>query len=67
MFITIHAKKSAISNHNDSIVTYLDDSSKDNNKLYWKLMKESCNIKLSNEIPQIEINNVNGVKYVSIL
>ena len=45
MFITIHAKKSAISNHYDSIVTYLDDSSKDNNKLYWKLMKESFNIK----------------------
>ena len=24
-------------------------------------MKESFNIKLSNEIPQIQINNVNGV------
>ena len=54
-------KKHAISNYYDSIDTYLDDSSKDNNKLYWKLMKESFNIKLSNEIPQIEINNVNGV------
>ena len=54
-------KKHAISNYYDSIDTYLDDSSKDNNKLYWKLMKESFNIKLSNEIPQIQINNVNGV------
>ena len=47
-------KKHAISNYYDSIDTYLDDSSKDNNKL-------SFNIKLSNEIPQIQINNVNGV------
>ena len=54
-------KKHAISNYYDSIDTYLDDSSKDNNKLYWKLMKESFNIKLSNDIPQIQIYNGNGV------
>ena len=48
-------KKHAISNYYDSIDTYLDDSSKDNNKLYWKLMKESFNIKLSNEIPQYKL------------
>ena len=38
-----------------------NQTSKDNNKLYWKLMKELFNIKLSNEFPQIQINNVNGV------
>ena len=54
-------KKHALSNYYDSIDTYLDDSSKDNNKLYWKLMKESFNIKLSNDIPQIQIDNGNGV------
>ena len=54
-------KKHAISNYYDSIDVYLDDSSKDNNKLYWILMKDSFNIKLSNEIPPIQINGDNGV------
>jgi hypothetical protein len=40
-------KKHEISNYYDNIETYLDDSSKDNTKLYWKLMKDSFNMKLS--------------------
>ena len=54
-------KKHAISDYYDSIDTYLDDSSKDNNKLFWKLMKESFNIKLLNKIPKIQIDNADGV------
>jgi hypothetical protein len=50
-------KKYAISNYYDNIETYLDDSSKDNTKLYWKLMKDSFNMKLSNEIPPIQVND----------
>ena len=48
-------------NYFDSIDEYLDDSSKDNNKLYWKLMKESFNIKLCNEIPPLHMNGENDV------
>lgn len=51
-----------MANYYDNIVTYLEDSSKNNNKLYWTLMKDSFNIKLSNEIPPIEIYNDKGGK-----
>jgi hypothetical protein len=53
-------KKHAIANYYDNIETYLDDSSKDNTKLYWKLMKGSFNMKLSNEIPPIQVNDDTG-------
>lgn len=43
-------KKHAISNYYDNIETYLDDSSKNNTKLYWKLMKDSFHMKLSTEL-----------------
>ena len=56
--ITIHA----ISNYYDNIEVYLEDSSKNNNKLSWRLMKDSFNIKLSNEIPPIQIFNDRGIK-----
>ena len=55
-------KKHAISNYYDNIEVYLDDSSKNNNKLYWRLMKDSFNIKSSNEIPPIQIFDDRGIK-----
>ena len=57
-------KKYAISNYYDNIETYLDDSSKENTKLYWKLMKDTFNMKLCNEIPPIQVNDNTGVNKV---
>ena len=55
-------KEHAILNYYDNIEVYLEDSSKNYNKLYWRLMKDSYNIKLSNEIPPIQIFNERGIK-----
>lgn len=51
-----HMKKHALSNYYDNIEFHLDEAFKDNNNLYWKLMKDTFKTKsiLSSDIPPIQ-------------
>ncbi|XP_062594120.1 uncharacterized protein LOC134255611 [Saccostrea cucullata] len=53
-------KKYAIANYYDSIEMHRVDANKNNNKLYWKLMKDAFNVKSSNDIPPLQITTDNG-------
>ena len=44
-------KKYALSNYYDSIDFYISDASINNNKLYWKLLKDVFRAKPTNDIP----------------
>jgi hypothetical protein len=58
-------KKHALKNYYDNIDVYINDASKDNNKLYWKLMKDVFQTKPSREIPPIRHTADNGdIKYI---
>lgn len=56
-------KKQAFSNYYDNIETFIDDSSKSNNKLYWKLLKDVFQTKTASEIPPLQYtDDKNNVK-----
>ena len=58
-------KKHALQNYYDNINVYINNASKDNNKLYWKLVKDVFQTKLTNEIPPLKYTSANGdTKYV---
>ena len=46
-------KKHAIANYYDNIDSYLRDANKNNQKLYWKLLKDTFHTKSTTEIPPI--------------
>ena len=53
-------KKHALLNYYDNIESYIDDASKNNNKLYWKLLKDVFHTKPGNELPPIKYTDSNG-------
>ena len=53
-------KKHAINNYYNNLEFTLLDSSKNNSKLYWKLLKNVFNVKSSSEIPPLQYSNDNG-------
>ena len=53
-------KKHAFSNYYDNIETYIDDASKSNNKLYWKLLKDVFQSKPNNGLPPLRYMDSNG-------
>lgn len=56
-------KKQAFSNYYNNIETFIDDSSKSNNKLYWKLLKDVFQTKTASEIPPLQYtDDKNNVK-----
>ena len=57
-------KKHAIENYYNSLELSLLDSSKNNSKLYWKLLKNVFNVKSSSEIPPLQFLNKNGEQSV---
>ena len=58
-------KKHAILNYYNNIETHLNDCSKNNNKLYWKLIKEVFQVKSNNEIPPIQFTSENGSNIIA--
>lgn len=56
-------KKQAFSNYYDNIETFIDDSSKSNYKLYWKLLQDVFQTKTTSEIPPLQYtDDKNNVK-----
>lgn len=58
-------KKHALSNYYDNIELHLDEAFKDNNKLYWKLMKDTFKTKPSSDIPPIHHVSDKGEQFVA--
>ena len=58
-------KKHAIENYYNSLELSLLYSSKNNSKLYWKLLKNVFNVNSSSEIPPLQFLNKNGEQSVA--
>ena len=56
-------KKHAFFNYHDNKETYIDDASKNNHKLNWKLLKDAMcffNNRTVNDIPPLSLTESNG-------
>ena len=58
-------KKYALSNYYDSIDFYISDASINNNKLYWKLLKDVFRAKPTNDIPPLEYTTETGERIIA--
>lgn len=58
-------KTHALSNYYDNIEFHLDEAFKDNDKLYWKLMKDTFKTKSSSDIPPIQHVSDKGEHFVA--
>ena len=52
--------KHAIANYYDNIDSYLRDANKNNQKLNWKLLKDTFHTNSTTEIPPIQFTNNKG-------
>lgn len=58
-------KKYAIDNYYNNLELNLLDSSKNNSKLYWRLLKNVFDIKKSTEIPPLQYAFKNGKQSIA--
>lgn len=58
-------KKYAFDNYYNNLVLNLLDSSKNNSKLYWRLLKNVLNIKMSTEILPLQFVLENGKRSIA--